>query len=70
MKSLTTLKLTSASSSARADLAQAVADVGLGEPAAAAELLERVAEAAGNAFEHASPSRERGLRAPRDVRLL
>ena len=43
-----------------ADLAQAFADVGLGEPAAAAQLLERVAEALLNAFEHAGVACETG----------
>src|SRR5581483_5138497 len=43
-----------------ADLAEPLADVVGGQPAAAAELLERLAERPGNAFEHAAPSGETG----------
>ena len=39
----------------RADLRAGLPDVGLGDPAAAAQLLERVAQTALYAFEHATP---------------
>ena len=46
------MRLTSASSKARADFAQALADIRFGEPAATAQLLERLAQTPLNAFEH------------------
>ena len=51
-KSLTTLKLTSASSSAQPDLAHRGIDVGLADPAAAGQVAERLAQALAEGVEH------------------